>query len=67
LEVCLGLLGALLLRKLVRMDGHHELRVFLLTVPLWALVIYLFVYTFLSSAPRCTPLDAPCAFSCVMN
>ncbi len=41
--VCLGLLGALVLRRLVRMDGYHWPRVVLLTALLWIPVICLFL------------------------
>ena len=41
--ICLGLLGALGLRRLVRMEGYHWLRVVLLTGLLWLPVIYLFL------------------------
>jgi hypothetical protein len=40
---CVIVLGALGLRRLVRMDGHHWTRVVLLTVILWVPAIYLFL------------------------
>ena len=39
--ICLLILGALGLRRLVRMDGHHELRVVILTCLLWVPTVYL--------------------------
>jgi hypothetical protein len=63
--ICLGLLGALGLRRLVRMDGHHGLRVAVLTGLLWLPVVYFFL-TLLAymMAPtgyhyyyRCMPTD----------
>ena len=40
--ICLAVLGALWLRKLVRMEGHHWLRVAFLTGLLWVSLIYVF-------------------------
>ena len=39
--ISLVILGALGLRRLVRMDGHHELRVVILTGLLWVPTVYL--------------------------
>jgi hypothetical protein len=39
ISICV--LGALLLRRLVRMEGHHELRVVILTVLLWVPAVFL--------------------------
>jgi hypothetical protein len=41
--ISIFILGALLLRRLVRMDGHHRARVVLLTGILWVPAIYLFL------------------------
>lgn len=46
--ICLAVLGALGLRRLVRMDGHHELRVVILTGLLWVPVLCLFHLAFLT-------------------
>ena len=63
--ISVGLLGALGLRRLVRMDSYHELRAAILTALLWVLVIYLFLLSwppFL--ATDCVPLAAePGAFA----
>lgn len=40
--ICVAVLGALCLRKLVRMDKYHCLRVVILTVLLWVPALYLF-------------------------
>lgn len=53
--ISLAVLGALGLRRVVRMEGHHGLRVFILTGLLWALAVYLFVIAFLPSYPTCEP------------
>ncbi len=39
--ICLAVLGVLGLRKLIRMEGLHWLRVAILTGLLWVLAIYL--------------------------
>jgi hypothetical protein len=39
--ISLCVLGALLLRRLVRMDGHHRARVVILTGLLWVPAVYL--------------------------
>lgn len=54
--ICLVVLGALGLRKLVRMDGYHELRVAVLTLLLWVPTVYL-VLLFVPTAPPCDYLD----------
>ena len=41
--ISLVVLGALVLRKLVRVEGYHWLRVLILTVLLWLPTIYLFI------------------------
>ena len=41
ISVCV--LGALWLRRLVRMEGHHRTRVVILTVLLWVPAVYLFL------------------------
>ncbi len=66
--ICVGLLCVLGLRRLVRMEGHHELRVAILTGLLWVPVIYLFIVTYLPSCPRCasSPGD-PDAYSCILK
>ena len=56
--ISLGLLGALGLRRLVRMDGHHRTRVVILTGLLWVPTIYLFVLSW-------PPLFPPCHHSCM--
>ena len=57
--ICLAVLGALVLRKVVRMDGYHWLRVALLTALLWVPVLYLFSSFFTYIYPPdfgcCTP------------
>lgn len=65
--ICLGLLGALGLRRLVRMEGHHEVRVAVLTALLWVPVVYLFIAAFLPSYPTCEPGAEFCAYSCVLK
>ncbi len=59
--ICVTVLGALLLRRLVRMDGHHELRVVILTCLLWVPAVYLLLLPY---APQpdyyqhyCIPTD----------
>ena len=58
--ICLGILGALLLRKLVRMEKYHWPRVVILTGLLWVPAVYLL---FLGYAPatdyyyHCMPTD----------
>jgi len=44
--ICVLVLGALGLRRLVRMDGHHWTRVVILTVLLWVPAVYLFLLAF---------------------
>ena len=41
--ICVLVLGALGLRRVVRMDGHHRTRVVILTGLLWVPTIYLFL------------------------
>jgi hypothetical protein len=66
--ISLGVLGALGLRRLIRMDGHHELRVAILTGLLWALALYLFAAAYLPTYPDCEPTPGVrCAYSCVLN
>lgn len=58
--ISMFILGALLLRRLVRMEGHHWARVLILTVMLWVPAVYLFLSA-LGSEPDyyrdCTPTD----------
>ena len=55
--ICLGLLGALGLRRLVRIERFHRARVVMLTGLLWVPTLYLFS---LALAPQvstdCAPL-----------
>ena len=53
--ISLGLLGALGLRRLVRMEGFHWPRVVILTVLLWVPTICLFFLCF-PPAPSCVGL-----------
>lgn len=57
--ICLAVLGALLLRRLVRMNGHHWMRVVILTVLLWLPTLYLFLLSWQRLFP---PYDH---YSCV--
>ena len=51
-------LGALLLRRLVRMDGHHWTRVVILTGLLWVPAVYLLLLPFAPpDFPDCVPMD----------
>jgi hypothetical protein len=50
--ICLLILGALGLRRLVLMDGYHELRVVILTGLLWVPTVYLVLL--------CVPTTTPC-------
>lgn len=52
------ILGALWLRRLVRMDGHHWTRVVILTGLFWAPTIYLVLLC-------CSLLSPPYQHSCV--
>ena len=52
--VCAVALGALGLRRLVRMEGYHWPRVLLLTVLLWLPTVYLFILS-------CPTLNYDCA------
>ncbi len=55
--ISLGLLGALLLRWVVRMEGFHWARVVILTALLWLPVAYLILAAFLTPGDyyRCMP------------
>jgi len=63
--ICLVALGLLGLRKLVLMDGHHEVRVAVLTCLLWVPTIYL-VLLFVPTMPPCDHLtfDEGNVFAC---
>ncbi len=56
--ISVSVLGALLLRRLVRMDGHHWTRVVILTCLLWVPVFFLFMLSL-------DPLFPPHQQSCV--
>ena len=56
--ICVSLLGALLLRRLVRMERFHWPRVVLLTLLLWVPTVYLFVLGW-------SALSRPYQHSCV--
>ena len=61
--ICLAVLGVLGLRRLVRMERFHWLRVVILTACLWALAIYLFLIAFSPPYPTCEPLgEVYCAY-----
>lgn len=51
--ICLAVLGALGLRKVIRMEGYHWPRVVLLTGLLWVPVLYLFLICYPPSPPSC--------------
>ena len=51
--ICVVVLGALGLRRLVRMERFHWLRVAILTGLLWVPVFYLFLLAFPPSPPDC--------------
>ena len=53
--ISLGVLGALGLRKLMRMEGHHWLRVVILTGLLWVVLIFLCSVLLFPSPPSCVP------------
>lgn len=59
--ICVAVLGALLLRRLVRMDGHHWTRVVILTCLLWLPAFFLFMLSldqvFPSFQQSCVPTD----------
>ncbi len=62
--ICLGLLAALLLRALVRMERFYWPRVLILTVLLWVPVLYLFSLAFPLSAGCMGTLEECDAFTC---
>jgi hypothetical protein len=62
--ICLGLLGALLLRRLVRMERFHWPRVVLLTVLLWVPALYLFSLPFPESPGCVVPLQEEDFYTC---
>jgi hypothetical protein len=51
--ICLAVLGALLLRRLVRMERFHWPRVTILTILLWAVLIFLFSEALGPGPPGC--------------
>jgi hypothetical protein len=65
--ICLGLLGVLGLRKLIRMEEHHDVLAVVLTACLSALVIFLFILAYLPPPlPPCEPGEEMlCPPSCV--
>jgi hypothetical protein len=65
--ISLFILGALLLRRLVRMDGHHWTRVVILTGLLWVPAVYLLLlpYAPASNFPDCTPRDEEHPVFCI--
>ena len=66
--ICVAVLAALGLRRLVRMEKYHWPRVVILTALLWALAIYLFIIAFLPSDPTCAPGgEVRCAYTCVLT
>ena len=54
--ICLAVLGVLGLRRLVRVERFHRLRVVILTALLWVPMLYLFSLV-LPAGHTCTPLD----------
>ena len=54
--ISLCILGALLLGRLVRADGCHRLRVFILTGLLWAVLIVLCLMAFAAGSSDCVPM-----------
>ena len=66
--ICVGLLAALGLRKLILMESYHAERVVLLTGLLWALAVYLFVIAYVPPPPSCEPgAEVLCPPSCVLR
>ena len=54
--ICVGLLGVLGLRKLIRMEEHHAVLAVVLTVCLWGLAACLFILAYLPPPlPPCEP------------
>jgi hypothetical protein len=61
--ICSGILGALGLRKLVRMERYHWPRVVILTGLLWVPPLYLFSYAFPASPGCWVPLEESDAYT----
>ena len=61
--ICVAVLGALLLRRLVRMERFHWPRVVILTVLLWVPAFYLFSYAFHTSPGCWVPPEKSDAFT----
>jgi hypothetical protein len=57
--ICLGILGALGLRRVVRMEGYHWPRVVILTALLWVPTVYLFLLVWSSLFPPCQYFSVP--------
>jgi len=58
--ICVAVLGALGLRRLVRMEKYHRPRVVILTVLLWVPAVYLFLLPYAPATDDyhdCTPTD----------
>ena len=65
--ICVAVLGALLLRRLVRMDGYHWTRVVILTGLLWVPTVYLLLlpYAPAHDYPDCAPGDEEPRVFCI--
>jgi hypothetical protein len=61
--ICVAALGALGLRRLVRMERFHWPRVVILTVLLWVPTLYLFSYAFPTSGGCWVPPEEPDPFT----
>ena len=65
--ISIFILGALLLRRLVRMDGHHWTRVVILTGLLWVPAVYLLLLPYAPPPdyPDCVPGDEEPRVFCI--
>ena len=63
--ICVAVLGALGLRRLVRMEKYHWPRVVILTVLLWVPAVYLFLLSWPPLLePDCVPVEDRSVFTC---
>jgi len=63
--ICVAVLGALGLRRLVRMERYHWPRVVILTVLLWVPAVYLFLLSWPPLLePDCVPAEDRGVFTC---